>query len=338
MLPRPEVLWFSGTLRALYAARTTSEFSASMIAATKDRFRLSFGSCEEVGRAHYFLHGMTTHVPLPPETPAFLHDHPLMPQVDNMPAFAHVRGRVSRAAFERTDYFNGVARPMGYDDHVILRVQHAPTTVTFSLCRAGLFGAAEHVVLQLLQPHLEAAWQRVLATGRALERSRACQILLTPTLRPVGLSETGTACLRRYFPGWRDWQNLPPLMLGWVRDTQQALAGGLAGRPPRVLLVEAASGTLLVRYFPLPDRGGAELHLMERPGWHRHEPAGAAGAGLSQREREVLHWIAQGKRDSEIGIILGISPKTVGKHIEHVLGKLRAPNRTAAVAAARMAV
>jgi DNA-binding CsgD family transcriptional regulator len=331
MLARAEVHWLSATLRALYAARTTTEFSVAAIQSTTGRFRLSFGSCEEVGRAHYYLHGLTTHVPLPPETPAFLHDHPLMPQVDDMPAFAHVRGRVSQAAFEKTDYFNGVARPMGFDDHIILRVQHAPTTVTFSLCRQGVFGAAETAVLQLLQPHLEAAWQRVLATGRAMARSRICQMRLTPSLQPVGLSETGATCLRRYFPGWQDGHTLPPLMLEWVRDTQRAVAEGFVWRPPRVLLIEAASGTLLVRYFPLPDRAGAELHLMERPGWHRQE---RAATGLSPREREVLHWIAQGKRDIEIGIILGLSAKTVGKHIEHVLTKLRVTNRTAAVAAA----
>lgn len=328
MLVRPEVHWFSTTLRALYAARTTQEFSAAAIQATTGRFRLRFGSCEEVGRAHYYLHGMTTHVPLPPETPAFLHDHPLMPRVDDMPAFAHVRSQVSRAGFEKTDYFNGVARPMCYDDHVILRVQHTPTTVTFSLCRDGIFNVTEQAMLQLLQPHMEVAWRRVLATRPALERSGASRVRLAPTLRPVELTDTGVACLRRYFPGWRDWRSLPQLMLDWVRETQRALAEAFTRRPPHVLLVGAPAGTLLISYFPLPDCGGAELHLMERLRWHRHKPTGA----LSPRELEVLHWVAQGKRDTEIGIILGLSARTVGKHIERVLAKLRVNNRTAAAA------
>lgn len=58
--------------------------------------------------------------------------------------------------------------------------------------------------------------------------------------------------------------------------------------------------------------------------------------GLSPREREVLHWVAQGKRDEEIGIILGLARKTVGKHIEHILAKLAVPNRTAAVASGQI--
>lgn len=57
--------------------------------------------------------------------------------------------------------------------------------------------------------------------------------------------------------------------------------------------------------------------------------------GLTSRECEVLHWIAQGKRDTEIAAILAAAPKTVGKHIEHLLRKLHAENRGAAVSVAR---
>ena len=61
-------------------------------------------------------------------------------------------------------------------------------------------------------------------------------------------------------------------------------------------------------------------------------------AGLTRRECEVLAWIAQGKRDADIARILGISPRTVGKHIEHLLHKLRAETRTAAVNLARQTI
>ncbi len=58
-------------------------------------------------------------------------------------------------------------------------------------------------------------------------------------------------------------------------------------------------------------------------------------AGLTHRECEVLHWIAQGERDAEIATILGCAASTVSKHVEHVLAKLRVPNRASAVNAAR---
>lgn len=56
---------------------------------------------------------------------------------------------------------------------------------------------------------------------------------------------------------------------------------------------------------------------------------------LTRRECEVLGWIVAGKRDAEIAAILGISARTVGKHIEHVLAKLSVETRTAAANVAR---
>jgi two-component system response regulator NreC len=43
---------------------------------------------------------------------------------------------------------------------------------------------------------------------------------------------------------------------------------------------------------------------------------------LSQRERQVLELVAQGKTTPEISRELGISPKTVARHRERVMGKL----------------
>jgi hypothetical protein len=38
--------------------------------------------------------------------------------------------------------------------------------------------------------------------------------------------------------------------------------------------------------------------------------------GLTSREAEVLAWVAQGKSNHAIGVILGISPRTVQKHLK----------------------
>jgi DNA-binding CsgD family transcriptional regulator len=56
--------------------------------------------------------------------------------------------------------------------------------------------------------------------------------------------------------------------------------------------------------------------------------------GLSKRETEVLSWVIQGKRDSEIGVILEISSRTVEKHVGRILYKLRVENRTTAASIA----
>lgn len=52
---------------------------------------------------------------------------------------------------------------------------------------------------------------------------------------------------------------------------------------------------------------------------------------LTLREREVLRWLAAGKTDRDIADILGISPRTVQKHLQRIYDKLGVETRTAAV-------
>ncbi len=59
--------------------------------------------------------------------------------------------------------------------------------------------------------------------------------------------------------------------------------------------------------------------------------------GLTEREAEVLLWIAHGKSNRDIGEILGLSPRTVNKHLEQIYVKLGVENRaSAAVRAANV--
>ena len=53
-------------------------------------------------------------------------------------------------------------------------------------------------------------------------------------------------------------------------------------------------------------------------------------ATLTTREHEIRHWVREGKRDPEIAIILGISPRTVNHHMANIRRKLEVGTRTAA--------
>jgi DNA-binding CsgD family transcriptional regulator len=59
-----------------------------------------------------------------------------------------------------------------------------------------------------------------------------------------------------------------------------------------------------------------------------------ASAILTARERDVLALMAEGGSNREIGAELGISPKTVNRHVENIFDKLAVSSRTAAVAKA----
>jgi DNA-binding response OmpR family regulator len=56
--------------------------------------------------------------------------------------------------------------------------------------------------------------------------------------------------------------------------------------------------------------------------------------GLTAREGEVLSWLSKGKTNRDIAQILGLSPRTVDKHLEQIYAKLGVENRTAAAAIA----
>lgn len=69
-------------------------------------------------------------------------------------------------------------------------------------------------------------------------------------------------------------------------------------------------------------------HMVRISGRHCVRPS------LSQREAECLTWSARGKTRPEVAIILQISSRTVGFHIENAKAKLGAVNVTHAVALA----
>ena len=72
-----------------------------------------------------------------------------------------------------------------------------------------------------------------------------------------------------------------------------------------------------------------KAHSSPVPPFPGHSPESCAP--LTPREKEVLAWLVEGKRDAEIGSILGISSRTVQKHVEHLFEKLAVETRTAAV-------
>jgi DNA-binding NarL/FixJ family response regulator len=55
---------------------------------------------------------------------------------------------------------------------------------------------------------------------------------------------------------------------------------------------------------------------------------------VTDREAEVLLWIARGKSNRDIAEILGLSPRTVNKHLEQIYAKLGVENRASAAALA----
>lgn len=112
-------------------------------------------------------------------------------------------------------------------------------------------------------------------------------------------------------------------------DVMAAMRAGAAGYLTKDLAPDALVRTVLGipdGDLPMPRRLAAQLvkRLVQAPG------GAVTDGGLSGRELEVLRLVSAGLTDREVGEALGISPRTVGRHVGNILGKLGARNRSEA--------
>lgn len=77
---------------------------------------------------------------------------------------------------------------------------------------------------------------------------------------------------------------------------------------------------------------GVERELRDLPVQQLARPA--KGSQITERERQILSWLREGRSNPQIGETLGISALTVKNHVQKILRKLGAANRAQAVAIA----
>lgn len=188
------------------------------------------------------------------------------------------------------------------------------------------FSRRDGLVLEVLSDHLADAARTLRATAShaipwADEHSdvagRVEFVALDPLGNVVGQSPGAGAILDRFFPRSSARGKLPDAVQSW-----------LAERPPEHMLRAANDRRRVeLRRFDPRVRPGCYLALHEE----KLTAAWPAPAGLTPREGEIVRWVVRGKTNPEIGCILGISARTVQKHLGSVFDKLGVPTRTALV-------
>jgi DNA-binding response OmpR family regulator len=120
--------------------------------------------------------------------------------------------------------------------------------------------------------------------------------------------------------------NVPQQLLKWLQAQSDAAAQGQAPKP--LALVNGARQLVI----NLQERTADEdwLIVMREVSDTAVVEAMMQSFRLTLREAEVLYWVVKGKTNRDIGDILGSSPATVKKHLEHVYEKLGVETRTAA--------
>jgi len=265
---------------------------------------------------------------------------------EDLSRLAHLRQRhrgavrlsefVSRYELERTAIWNEVMRPNRIR-HVMTMclLENSRVVAVLKLIRSGSgrdFSLSERDLLALAAPHVRQAYANAEAVaGLAREARRLPEVA---DRLPVGVliakgsgqvvyqSRLAEAWCDRFFgrPGRRG----PAVAPGTPEPLRRLF------RPfrPYATFVGPGGALLTARVARLGDSARGELLVVLEPG----SSASAPHDRLSSREREVLRWVAEGKTNPEIGLILGISPRTVQTHLEHAYAKLGVVGRAQAVA------
>jgi DNA-binding CsgD family transcriptional regulator len=114
---------------------------------------------------------------------------------------------------------------------------------------------------------------------------------------------------------------LPAALAGHLRRLREKVDGL---RPAELPGFRRGASELRIRFVRHPRRQCYVLIVEEIVGLPAPEET------LTPREREVFEWLGQGKANSEIATILGLSVHTVKRHLERVFAKLGVESRCAA--------
>ena len=122
---------------------------------------------------------------------------------------------------------------------------------------------------------------------------------------------------------------LPDPIPQWLDHARKGKAGSKAA------IMTALPGNEQLRLQYMGRLGSNEFLLRLAKDSGAETPAEfSSELGLTTREGEVLSWLSKGKTNRDIAQILGLSPRTVDKHLEQIYSKLGVENRTAAAAIA----
>jgi DNA-binding CsgD family transcriptional regulator len=275
-----------------------------------------------------------------------MHEHPCLLEAGRVPNGQSWRlsDFLPRARLHRLRIYNEFYRRRGIEYQLGIRLAASPSCVIAVGVNRGPrrrdFADDNALCMDVLGPHLVEAYRNAEAfsqirtelqqVGEIQDLTRG--LVVVEAGRVAWISPRARQLLERYV-GWssRRVGALPEMLSAWMAYQHDLLARDDELPPPgRPLLIDRGAHCLSVRL--LADSRRSLLLLDERSG--DIEPAALAKLGLTQRETQVLIWVAHGKTNEVIATILGARPSTIAKHLEHIFRKLGVETRTAAAARA----
>ena len=250
---------------------------------------------------------------------------------------------ISRAELHRLGLYTEVLQPIGIEYQVALSLPaRRPLVLGFGLSRARSdFSDGECDTLNALRPHLVQAYrtatildghrsvlQRIIS---ALEVDGRGVLILNQHAGTSAGDEATFAVLERHFGPYATGR-LPTPVAEWLASERAALASDDNSRLRQPLVSRADGDHLLLRYIPGQPDAPDIIFIDERV--VAHDTRALRELGLTPREADVLWHLTRGHSSSTIASRLGISERTVRKHLEHVYRKLGVTSRAAATSQA----
>ena len=215
-----------------------------------------------------------------------------------------------------------------------------PVVIGLALTRAEEdFSDGEVALLGAARPHLIQAYRNAeLAAAREA----------TIAALEAGLEDVGAAVI--VVDGYGRVDMATPsgrrLLAGRLGATSDRLAADVVaeltarrelGTPAsEPLVVEDGERVISLRVLRGPE-GGSEMLVIEPEASGLSVPALEA-LGLTRRQAEALRWIALGRRGPDVARLLGLSPRTVEKHLQAAYAKLGVAGASEAAATVWAAV
>ncbi|MEZ5706879.1 MAG: DNA-binding response regulator [Burkholderiaceae bacterium] len=189
-------------------------------------------------------------------------------------------------------------------------------------------GAVDYVVKPLRLPEVMVRLATHVRNARVARLAQAAvdvagmgTVLLDTLGRPAWQSPKVAEWLEQAFGVDEPARRAAQAWLSGARDSGEAsVAFGSHGRLLARHIGQGGLGESMLLLAQTPSDNAALQRLRE--------------VALTPRETEVLSWLAKGKTNRDIAEILGMSPRTVNKHLEHVFEKLGVETRSAAAAIA----
>lgn len=201
------------------------------------------------------------------------------------------------------------------------------------------FTTQHHTILDLLRPHFVQAThnaraithlgKQLSAFNQTLAQSHQGIVSTDLNGRVRFTTDEAVSLMNKYGLRVRGIPvRVPSLLRNWLDSCIDHLGSTkIVSNTIPPLIIEREHGSLQVRLAHYDE----QLLLLLEEFSSEQSIEALLVLGLTPREAEVLGWVAQGKTNPEVGTILGISSRTVQKHLERIYIQLGVENRHGAV-------